>query len=111
MIKNAPLLLLLVAVIVGPIALRPKDRNAGEGAAGDRALVIITPHIESIHYEFARGFEAHYRQKTGQRVRVEYRTPGGTSEISRYVASEYLASFENHWTRVLRRKWNSMVAQ
>ena len=102
-----PLLLALAAVLLGPILLRPKQERGSSGDA--RALVIITPHNESIRSEFGRAFEAHYFSKTGQRVRVDWRTPGGTSEIGRYVASEYLAAFQNHWTDSLGRAWSKAV--
>jgi iron(III) transport system substrate-binding protein len=102
-----PLLLALLAVLIGPILLRPKQER---GSSGDvRALVIITPHNESIRSEFGRAFEAHYFSRTGQRVQVDWRTPGGTSEIGRYVASEYLAAFQNHWTDSLGRVWSKAV--
>ncbi len=101
-----PLLLALVAVLLGPILLRPKQER---GHAGERALVIITPHNESIRSEFGRAFEAQYLAKTGQRVRVDWRTPGGTSEIGRYVASEYLAAFQNLWTNTLGKPWSKAV--
>jgi ABC-type Fe3+ transport system substrate-binding protein len=105
--KHVPLLLALLLVLVAPIALRPKaDRDL---SAAERTLVIITPHNEAIRYEFARGFERWYLAKTGQRVRVDYRTPGGTSEIGRYVTSEYVAAFENHWTHTLGKPWSSAV--
>lgn len=94
MMRQLPLFIALVAVILGPIALRPKDRGAG---SSDRTLVIVTPHNEAIRSEFARAFAAHYRAKTGRSVRLDFRTPGGTSEIARYVASEYLAAFQHHW--------------
>ena len=102
-----PLLLALAAVLLGPILLRPKQE--GVAHAGGRALVIVTPHNESIRSEFGRAFEAQYFAKTGQRVRVDWRTPGGTSEIGRYVASEYLAAFQNHWTHTLGRPWSKAV--
>ncbi len=102
-----PLLLALVAVLLGPILLRPKQERGAP--AGERALVIITPHNESIRSEFGRAFEAQYFAKTGQRVRVDWRTPGGTSEIGRYVASEYLAAFQNHWTHTLGKPWSKAV--
>ena len=105
--RSWPLLLALVTVLVGPILLWPKG---GRGThAGEQTLVIITPHNESIRSEFGRAFEAHYFSKTGQRVRVDWRTPGGTSEIGRYVASEYLAAFQNHWTRTLGKTWSKVV--
>ncbi len=102
-----PLLLALAAVLLGPILLRPKQARTAH--AGERALVVITPHNESIRSEFGRAFAAHWFAKTGGRVRVDWRSPGGTSEIGRYVASEYLAAFQNHWTRTLGRPWSKMV--
>jgi ABC-type Fe3+ transport system substrate-binding protein len=105
--RQLPLLLALLAVVVGPILLRP--RQPGAPQAGERALVIITPHNESIRSEFGHAFEEQYLARTGQRVRVDWRTPGGTSEITRYVASEYLASFQNHWTNTLHHPWSKVV--
>ncbi len=105
--RQLPLLLALLAVLVGPILLRPK--NAGAPRAGEGALVIITPHNEAIRSEFGRAFEEHYLASTGRRVRVDWRTPGGTSEIGRYVASEFLASFQNYWVNTLGRPWSKVV--
>jgi ABC-type Fe3+ transport system substrate-binding protein len=105
--RQFPLLLAMLAVIVGPILLRP--HNASSPKAGERTVVIVTPHNESIRYEFGRAFEEHYFARTGQRVHVDWRTPGGTSEIARYVASEYLASFQNHWTHTLGHAWSKAV--
>jgi ABC-type Fe3+ transport system substrate-binding protein len=102
-----PILALLLAVLVGPILLRPKGERVTR--AGEQALVVITPHSEAIRSEFGRAFAAQYLVRTGQRVRVDWRTPGGTSEIGRYVASEYLAAFQNHWTRTLGRPWSKVV--
>jgi iron(III) transport system substrate-binding protein len=105
--RQIPLLIALAAVIVGPIALRPKQDSATRAA--DQTVVIITPHNESIRYEFGRAFAANYEKKTGQRVRVDFRTPGGTSEITRYIESEYVAAFQNHWTKTLGRNWSTEV--
>ncbi len=107
MARQLPLLLALLAVLIGPILLRPKQ--AGAPRASERALVIITPHNEAIRSEFGRAFEEQYLARTGQRVRVDWRTPGGTSEIGRYIASEYLASFQNHWVNTLGHPWSKVV--
>ena len=107
MARQLPLLLALVAVLLGPILLRPKQ--TGGPQAGELALVIVTPHNESIRSEFGRVFETQYLARTGKRVRVDWRTPGGTSEIGRYIASEYLASFQNYWTGTLGRPWSKVV--
>jgi len=107
MLKHAPLLALLAAILFVPILFRPGDRTDARGNA--EMVVIVTPHNEAIRYEFSRAFEAWYFAKTGRRVHVDWRTPGGTSEIARYVASEYFASFQEYWTRRLGRKWSKTV--
>ena len=97
----------LLVVVLGPIALRPK--SAVVTRAGERVLVIITPHNEAIRAEFGRAFREHYLAKTGQRVQLDFRTPGGTSEITRYIAGEYIAAFKNYWEGTLGRTWNRTV--
>jgi ABC-type Fe3+ transport system substrate-binding protein len=104
--KNLWLPAAFAVVLIGPLALRPKTAAS---AKADRTLVIITPHNEATRYEFGRAFDAFYFRAHGQHVRIDWRTPGGTSEISRYLASEYLAAFENYWTNKLHRPWNAAV--
>lgn len=98
---------LLVAVLVTPLLLRPR----GEGGYPDttRSLVIVTPHNEAIRAEFGGAFEEHHRAATGERIRVEWRTPGGTSEIGRYLAGGYQASFQYYWERQPGRAWNGIL--
>lgn len=107
MIRNLALALAFIAVLVGPILLRPKQDTGG----AEHALVVITPHNESIRYEFGRGFAKHWLAKTGQRVRVDFRTPGGTTEITRYLDGAYVAAFESHWRNTLKRPWSNEVAK
>jgi len=107
MLKHIPLLALLVAILAAPILLRPKAQITVDANA--ETVVIVTPHNESIRYEFSRAFEAWYFAKTGRRARVDWRTPGGTSEIARYMASEYFASFQEYWTHRLGRPWSKVV--
>lgn len=107
MSRHAPLLLLFAAVLLAPILLRP---NHGIATAADaQTLVIITPHSESIRSEFGRAFAEQYFAETGRRVNIDWRTPGGTSEIGRYIASEYLSAFQNYWQNTLRRPWSESV--
>lgn len=107
MVRQLPLLLALVAVVIGPILLRPKQ--AATLQPGEETLVIITPHAEATRYEFGRAFAADHLARTGRRVRVDWRTPGGTSEITRYVDSEFLAAFQYYWTGTLHRPWSRLV--
>lgn len=75
----------------------------------DATVVVITPHTESIRHEFARGFAEYYLERTGKTVYVDYRTIGGTSEIVKYVRSEYTNAFRNHWVKELGREWTVSV--
>lgn len=84
----------LAATVGLPFALRPKDRLLDRA---DETLVIVTPHNESIRFEFTRGFREWYQAKTGKTVRIDWRIPGGTSEIARYLQSAYQTPFERYW--------------
>jgi ABC-type Fe3+ transport system substrate-binding protein len=101
--KRAILVLALVAVLAVPFLLRPKQTTLEQA---DHTVVVITPHNEAIRWEFTRGFQQWYRQKTGQTVAIDWRVIGGTSEIARFLESEYISSFENYWTRKLGKPWS-----
>src|SRR5262245_45785250 len=87
-------ILALAALVVLPFALRPRDRLLDQSG---EPLVIVTPHFEAIRYEFARAFRIHMRARSGREVRIDWRTPGGTNEILRYVGAEYAGAFETYW--------------
>ncbi len=95
-------------VLIGPLALRP---TSGQRENAALTLVIISPHNEAIRYEFSRAFDEYYLQKRGRHVRIDWRTPGGTSEIAAYLRSEYEAAFENYWKNNLRRAWSGGVQE
>jgi iron(III) transport system substrate-binding protein len=52
-------------------------------------VVIITPHIDSIRYEFGRAFAVWHREHFGESAEVEWRQVGGTSDALRFVQSEF----------------------
>ena len=81
-------LLLLAATLAIPFLLAPPEARPPANAL---ELVIISPHSESIKFEFARAFDAWHREQFGRPVRIDYRDIGGSSEISRFLASEYKA--------------------
>ena len=110
MLVRISLVLVALAVVIGiPFALRPAaEEQLSAGADADR-LVIVTPHNEAIRHEFTVAFRRHYRGKTGRDVALDWRVPGGTSEIARYLASEYTAAFQNYWVNKRGMKWDSEV--
>lgn len=52
-------------------------------------VVIITPHIDAIRYEFGRGFAQWHLKEYGAKAEVEWRDVGGTSDALRFVQSEF----------------------
>lgn len=58
------------------------------GYAADR-LVIVSPHWEGIRYEFGNGFKSSYQAETGRTVEIEWMDVGGTSEVLRFIKSEF----------------------
>ncbi|MFN0129222.1 MAG: ABC transporter substrate-binding protein [Verrucomicrobiales bacterium] len=87
-----------------PFLLRSDDRPSIFFRADDR-LTILTPHNETIRREFTEAFQKWYEGTTGRTVRLDWRTPGGTSEIVKVITSEYHAAFENHWRKNAVRPW------
>ena len=100
------ILLALVVTIAVPFWLRPARVALNQA---DEVLVIITPHNEAIRHEFGLAFPRWFEQRTGRTVVVDWRVIGGTSEIARFLESEYVASFRNHWTGELDRSWSAEV--
>lgn len=105
MTRAAVVLLALAVVVLLPFLLKPEENLL---ARADDTLVVITPHNEAIRYEFSRAFSAHYEEKTGRSVRIDWRMPGGTSEIARYLQGEFFAAFQNVW-RQSGREWTPEV--
>jgi iron(III) transport system substrate-binding protein len=104
MMKNTAILLLLAAIVALPFALRRSDAGTA-WRAGDPLLVVVTPHNEAIRYEFEHGFSKWHQQKYGKPVKIEWRAIGGTTEIMRYLSSEYASSAKSWWERSLHRTW------
>ncbi len=106
MTRNFLIVFALVAIVGLPFLLRPRDSLLAEA---DETLVVITPHIEAIRYEYARGFRAWYKARTGRTVRIDWRVPGGTTEIARYLVGGYQAPFENLWRRRAKMSWSDVA--
>ncbi len=104
MAKNLSIIAVLVLIVALPFLAR-REQSGVPSAPDDLVLVIVTPHNEAIRYEFARGFALWHKQKYGRGARVEWRNVGGTTEIARYLTSEYAAAMRSYWTRDKGRNW------
>lgn len=94
--RNLTVILSLVVIVALPFLLR-KEQSAGRWRPGDPTLVIISPHNEAIRYEFEQGFSRWHEKHYGRPVQVDWRNIGGTTEIIRYLASEYASSMRGWW--------------
>jgi iron(III) transport system substrate-binding protein len=103
-IRNSLVLLALAVTIAAPFLLRPA--KAGYTSQPDKTLVILSPHNETIRAEFSRAFYQHILNRDDVRVRIDWRTPGGTSEIEKFIGSSFRAAFENYWKNELQLPWN-----
>ena len=107
--RELAVLVAILLTLAGPFLLRPS------GSAGpvkyDRRLVVMTPHHELIRREFGQAFAQHWKEKTGEVVFVDWRVPGGTSDIALMLKSEYTGAFQLHWERTLGKAWTPAVAK
>lgn len=95
--QNIVILLTAAAVIALPFMLRrPAEKT--DWRPGDPELVIISPHNEAVRFEFGLGFSRWHQEKYGKPVRVDWRSLGGSSEISRYLTDSYVAAVKAWWT-------------
>lgn len=76
----------LVALIVVPFTQKPK---APADSSEAPTLIIISPHNEQIRYEFARGFAQWHEREFGEPAAIDFRRPGGTSEIRAQLTAIY----------------------
>ena len=106
MLKRTLILVALVATVALPFILRPKRTTL---QAADDTVIVITPHNEAIRTEFALGFKSWYHARTGRTVLVDWRVIGGTSDITRFLESEYTAAFRRRWTGPLDREWSAEI--
>lgn len=83
----------MALVVAAPMMLR--DDEAAAISKAELRLDIITPHNELIRREFGEAFSHWYQAEHGEDVYVNWRTPGGTSEIKRVLDSAFRSAADN----------------
>ena len=94
--RNAVILAVLAVIVALPFAFR-QETGVREWREGDPVLVIITPMNEAIRHEYAQAFSRWHAARYGAPVKVDWRNIGGTSEIARYLTSEFVSAFRAWW--------------
>ena len=110
--KTRIVLALLLMGIVGilPFLFR-KDSLASVTDETADVLVIISPHSEPMKYEFEQGFRKYYRKRFNKDIRIDFRAPGGTSDIVRYIHDRYTAQFKMYWEEdTSNPPWDDVIA-
>jgi ABC-type Fe3+ transport system substrate-binding protein len=94
--KNWLIVASIALVVALPFWFR-REPDGQEWRDGDPVLIVVSPHNESIRHEFAIGFSRWHQARYGQPVLVDWRNIGGTTEIARYVQSEFISSYKAWW--------------
>jgi len=76
-----------------PLALRRERSSTSPGAADDH-LVILSPHNETLRQEIGEAFARYWKERSGRSVYLDWRTPGGTSEIRMVLDAGFKAAAE-----------------
>lgn len=90
------LIFVALAVILGvPFALRPAPvKSAAAAGTTPLQLIIVTPHVQQIRDEFGPAFSRWHAKHFGAPVEVDWRVPGGTSDILKQLESQYISAIK-----------------
>ena len=80
----------LLFILGVPFALRPRAERDDREAAD--SVVVVTPHVQQIRYEFSIAFDRWHLARFGRRARIDWRVPGGTTEIVRQLDAQFTAA-------------------
>jgi ABC-type Fe3+ transport system substrate-binding protein len=85
--------LILFALVLGlPFGLasfQKRSEHSAEAQQASARLVIVTPHNGDIRREYATAFDQWHRRKYGQGVSIDFRMPGGTTDMVRLLTSTF----------------------
>ncbi|HOK03805.1 MAG TPA: ABC transporter substrate-binding protein [Victivallales bacterium] len=103
------------ALIALPLLLRlsnlqPNIMSPDRSSQYHENLVIITPHNECIRFEFEMAFKRYMLKKENIVVSIDWRMPGGTSDIVKYINDRFTTEFKTYWESI-GNKWDKKVAE
>jgi len=87
-ILTALLLVLSLPFVVRFSVGRPglgAGSGGGVGSAPTEKLIVVTPHVEQIRDEYGAAFTRWHARTYGTSVKIDWRTPGGTSDIMKQL--------------------------
>lgn len=99
------ILLAFAAILLVPFFARRAERGVALSESEKKnaaKLIVVTPHIEQIRVEFADAFDRWHRRTYGQPVIIDYRTPGGTTEILKLLEAMYTVAMQRELAEIQR---------
>jgi len=87
-IQQITIAILLALVLGVPFIMSAGKKGTGH-QPGTRTLIIVTPHVPQIRDEFGYGFTRWHEREFGETVSIDWRTPGGTSEIRKQLEAMF----------------------
>ncbi len=100
--------LVLGVIIALPLVLRRKDAVP---LKAEKSLVVVTANNEALRHETELAFRKYYQSRhDGEDVTIDWRTPGGTSEIIRFVRSSFVANARHAWISQGRGVWSEELS-
>ncbi len=79
----------LIVLLAAPLAWRRESTRAVDGA---RRLTVISPHNEQIRIEIGGAFARWHQREFGEAAVIDWRTPGGTSDIRKLLEAQYTSA-------------------
>lgn len=98
-------IILFALVLAAPFAVRralaPRSASAAAGGPASNSgaalrLVVVTPDNQDIRNEFARAFDLWHRRHYGAPVTLDFRVPGGSTDVKRLLNTTFAAYRDAH---------------
>ncbi|MBR7130367.1 MAG: ABC transporter substrate-binding protein [Lentisphaeria bacterium] len=93
-IRLSGCILLLGILLALPFYFRKEEVKVIFADDAD-TVVVISAHNKTVRDEYERAFRKWYKKHYGRDVKIDFRTPGGTSDITRYIDDRFHAEFRH----------------
>jgi iron(III) transport system substrate-binding protein len=88
-------ILVLLAIVLGVPFLMSAGKKGSSHTPGARTLIIVSPHVPQIRDEFGYGFSQWHERVYGEPASIDWRAPGGTSEIRKQLEALFDGAIKN----------------
>lgn len=90
-------ILVLAALLALPFCLRPEKAAGAVNSGNPDKVVVVSAHNKAMRDEYVTAFKKYYLEKFNREVEIDFRSPGGTSDIARYIPDRFEAEFRRYF--------------